>query len=636
MDLLQNPSTLNSSANPFTQADADLLRTEALANLLRRLSELGNSIGLVHRHALGELLLALSEQAMGLRVGRIAYALPCGAGKTQSVIALIAAVHALSMPLTFAVSATQILALGRIKRDLVAAGVPRENIGLRHSKSGAELRKLAMASEDDLSPYLEDTGNGDFPVMLVCHARIRGAKEFPSFCAYDGRKRNLLIWDESLITTDAEALSLPDAISSIERVRASLRKESPLLAILNEMRTSIEVEVERQDAGEKPTEFLILSDANVQEAKVIVENLPRHNSAVWRASLATVKSLLRLGELPVSIARTRQGDSGDGVICYKVAVDPQLDNIAILDASHTIRLLTHGPSIVDGTTASMRGCKRYAAVQVIEHRIASGKTTLLEKREKGHALAAHVADYLRAIPQDEPVLIFTHKGDDKKVLQSRMRADLIAHGIDVEASTFERKRINWLTWGNETSLNTMSDCTHVILCGITRRDPLELAASMAGQRGSLCYRMEQPEARNLMISEMAHCGLQAMSRGRCRRVDADGQALPMTLVIFGGIDGLAETLANSLPDVRWLIKKAHQEVSRTGLAAQQIAAYLRKVEDDVQEVSVTKLKRELQVALGTDAFRTAIDQALVYTVLDRLKGGSQWERRERSLVRAER
>jgi hypothetical protein len=249
-----------------------------------------------------------------------------------------------------------------------------------------------------------------------------------------------------------------------------------------------------------------------------------------------------------------------------------------------------------------------------------------------------VADYLRSIPNHEPVLIFTHKGDENRVLQKQMRCDLEANGIDLSAETAGLRRINWLTWGNETSINSFSDCKHVILCGITRRNPLELAASVAAQRDDLCYRMTPPEAKAILISEMGHCVLQALSRGACRRADDQGEALPMNLQIFGGFDGLREALSSSLPGVRWHVAEVQKEPSRTALAASAILEYLQRLPVQIKSISVMSLKRSLALPLGADAVREAIDSALVQTVLASLRGGgARWSRSSsgRTLVRVQ-
>lgn len=626
------------SSNP--PLDPKVLAALALKKVLTALKRFGNQVSPTHETALRELLAGLAKQALGLRTGRIAYALPCGAGKTQSAVALIAAAHELDLPLTFAVSAAQVVALARLRKNLEDAGVPKQKIGLRHSKPDSEIARMAEQArhdgpdgEESLIEYLKNTGEAEFPIMLVCHARIRGAKEFPAFCKFQGRQRDLLIWDETLMTTDAEALSWLDVSASICRVIGELSEGSVLAIALGEIEDRLTREIESQRVGQEPSPCLLLSDTDVEAAQAEARALGQFGPPLRRAAVHTVRSMLRLAELPLSVALTGNGGTGDGVIHYTVAVDPQLKNIAVLDASYPVRLLAHESSILNGTTAAMQECKRYDRVKVVEYKFAAGKTTLASDRVKVRTLAEQVARLIRSLPETESILLFTHKGDDKNKLQTQMQIELQAEGIDLESKVNGQRRLNWLTWGSETSLSTMKHCKHVILCGILRRNPLELAASMAGQKRNLCYRMELGELQALLISEMAHCTLQAMNRGSCRTVDAEGMAGAMTLTIFANVNGLKEALASSLPGIDWSTAESHGSINRTKTAANAIFAYLKALPLEVNRITVQCLKKQFCLDIGKEAITKAIDDAIVQSTLSWLKGGQKWQRSSRSLVR---
>jgi hypothetical protein len=49
----------------------------------------GNQPSAEHQHAGWQLLRAMGDQLYGMRPGRYAYAVPCGGGKTQAVVALL-------------------------------------------------------------------------------------------------------------------------------------------------------------------------------------------------------------------------------------------------------------------------------------------------------------------------------------------------------------------------------------------------------------------------------------------------------------------------------------------------------------------------------------------------------------------
>lgn len=542
---------------PLQQVPA--LAENAVGSLLEALASHGNQISAQHKQALRELMDALAKQTMGLRSGRYAYALPCGAGKTLSVVALIASAHRLGLRRSFTVAASQIAALGRLRRDLIEAGVPAECIALRHSKTREQLQDLAAeAGDPELLKFLDDTGNEDRPIMLVSHARVRGSASC-LVTRHRGSPRNLVIWDETLFVANAQAMTLFEFKSACELITQRLPRTAMASECLRSVATDIDEEIERQRGGESARTLHLLRDVDNEQLAAAVASIPVFGPKQERETLRNAQRLLKMTERPIAVALTHGGGTGDGLIRYSIAVPPELENIAVLDASHQIRLLAQSQCITDGTTAAMRSCKRYEHVQVIEYPMRTGKTTLMLSPTRRESLAAQVANQIRQIPTDEPILIFTFKGDEERSLQRKLKYLISEEGIDLSELLDGRPRISWLTWGSETSLNTFSHCKHVILCGVIRRNLLELAASAAGREDNLAFRLARDQQRRLQCSEMCHCILQAMSRGACRIVDSHGQAKAMTLSIYGTLLGVEEMLRSSLPGVRWHTAQSHAD-----------------------------------------------------------------------------
>jgi len=143
------------------QSQAANLTLRAHSLLLQKLESYGNGVSPQHAYALRQLLSGLTDQGLQINRGRIAYALPCGAGKTLSVVTWIAAQHQLGLNLSIAVSAQQITSLCDIKTALIDLGVPENLIGIRYARSS--------------KARWPDTGDEDRPIMLGTHSRIRGA-----------------------------------------------------------------------------------------------------------------------------------------------------------------------------------------------------------------------------------------------------------------------------------------------------------------------------------------------------------------------------------------------------------------------------------------------------------------------------
>ena len=540
----------------------------------------------------------MSSQGLGITPGRFAYGLPPGTGKTQSVIAWIAAAWELGLGMSVAVSAAQIEALCDIKRDLITAGVPANAIGLRHTYGSG-------ASEPD-------TGDDDRPIMLVSHARIRGGMNAALFSHHRDRPRNLLIWDETLMTTRAESLSWQDVKSAVERVGADVPPGSPLASCLQTAVQALGKEVKAQESA-PPAPSLLIADADLEAAQEQARQLGDWGTLMRRAAVKTIRTLMTMAERPVAVVRTRSGASGDGLIRYTVAVDPGLANIVVLDASYPIRILAKNGGVVDRTTDEMRACKSYEKVSVSEIGMSAGKTSLNKDRELKKA-ASCVADVIRQVDSSEHILLVTFKGENER-LPARLKARLSNHeGIDVTARIGDLPRIEVLTWGRETSLNSLRHCKHVILVGVLRRNSLDLAANAAAAVDDLSYRLTLDARRELEASEMAHCVLQAMNRGSCRVMTEAQKADPMHLTIIGKVPGVKELLDEVLPGVRWSARTTERQPRENNLTAETAGAircFLRSVPREQSKLSIRSVKTAVGSTLGRDSWRTALSDALI-------------------------
>lgn len=593
------------------------------------LRRFGNGISPTHQRALEELAEALCAQALGIVRGRLAYALPCGAGKTQAVVALIAAAYRLGLDLTFAVSANTIKALCLIKRDLMNAGVPEGVIGLRHDKNASELTE-ELEGETVPPEARLDTGDDDRPIMLVSHSRMRGANA-ALFTQHRGKPRDLMVWDESMFRADAAAIPLKRLRDSAAHFSANAQSAPALAAFVNHFRIKVEAELAAQERGLKPATLdLAVDGIGVHVARAEAMRMLSSDSSTEQGAATDALALLRLVELPVSVARTGRGD--DAVIHHKIAVDPALSNIAVLDASHTVRLLTRQGSVKDGTTKAMRECKRFDRVRVRQYRVAAGKSTLRDPRS-AKKVALLAAEVIHTMPSHEAALVVT-----SKEWAAKLRQLLRSEGIDLDTLIGGKPRVSILTWGRETSTNAYGHCKHVILAGVLRLPRSVVAAKLAGERDDPLYRATQEELDLVFRSEQAHCVLQAMQRGACRTVDDLGMAGGMTLYVLDREIGLRDLLLESLPSIDWQIDEPGKIESATFRAQQAIYRYLNELPASVSHKSVKDLKREVAavsgIKLGAAAWTIAITSALEsLSLLSGALGKDAWCRRGRSVCR---
>ena len=400
-----------------------------------------------HQDAGWQLLRAMVDQLYGERTGRYAYALPCGAGKTQAVVALLAAMYALGIfrsGKTVLVVAQQVNALCVIKQKLIDAGVPEPAVGIVHSKTDA--------------PF-PSTDERVCPIMLATHARLQLDGSPPECCYNNGRLRDLVIWDEALISTDALTLTLDSTLTSLRHF-ADGGRCSTVAEVYKRLVIAVEREEATQQAGQSPYELspiLTEHEAELMQQELRgIGYLDNAAQALREQSISAV-SLLRNS---TSLMDSRYGGAAT-LMRYVVKVPDALGNIVILDASHAIDELRQADSTIRaGTTEAMGNFKNFGNVTAVHYPVASGRSTMLD----GKAISEAVR-IAKQLPPDARILFVTFKDWH----ESRLKDELKAAGLPVNRKMSDGKDwLNVITWGKHTSDNSYTDCKHVVLVGLLR------------------------------------------------------------------------------------------------------------------------------------------------------------------------
>ncbi|HVW51413.1 MAG TPA: hypothetical protein VHC91_13610 [Trinickia sp.] len=586
------------------QERATALAELAHSKLIRRLQDAGNDLSSGHREATRLMLVGMARQALGVEPGRFAYGLPCGGGKTQGVAALILAAADIEPRLTFAVATSQVEALCELKRQLTEAGMSADDIGLWHSLRVD--KQLAGAGTGYASEPTTDE-HASPRVLLLSQEKVRRLRERMV-------PRSLLVWDESLVATEAQSLAV-SRLNTANAIASTLApKMTPHLA---KVVVTIGGELAALRADSQRTPKVLKDVLTADEMQAVRDSLATVNrrDLFGKALAATVDALLRLLAMPVSVVANGSGQNADGVIRYEVTVDPALANIAILDASHTIRLLVQADQTI--TNVKLPDYKRYSGVSVRQIDMATGKQQMTRSEAATRPVARQVAQVIESLPEDDAILLFTFKD-----ALDYLRRNLAAEGVKLH-------RIEFATWGQETSRNEWVHCQHVIMAGVLRRNPLELSASLLAQQGDMTRRNSAKALRDVTLSEMAHCALQAMNRGACRLTDAGGEAHAMTCTILvAKADQLRGILSESLPGVVWPVaEKPRRAPTKADNAAEQIKVHLAGLTH--AKVSLASIRKALPQlsALNPRTVSAAVDIALI---------GSTWSREDRSLVRLRR
>ncbi len=111
---------------------------------------------------------------------------------------------------------------------------------------------------------------------------------------------------------------------------------------------------------------------------------------------------------------------------------------------------------------------------------------------------------------------------------------MVKAGLNPDATLADGKaRFVFLTWGRHIGISEYAYCRHALAIGVLRREGLDMAAHIAGQRSDL----SAPQAANVavvkecVVSEMFHHVIQFAGRGNCRTT-TNGRAGQMSLTLF--------------------------------------------------------------------------------------------------------
>ena len=582
----------------------------------------------------------MTEMAQGKIEGRHAFGLPTGYGKTSAIIAWVSTLFGEGGPkhnLSISVAASKVEALCELHRELVSAGVPDELIGLVHSYKGMDDWKPGMSIPEGHASIAATPANEDRPIVLVTHNKIRGDTGLDRFIIHRGKKRDLMLYDESLIVSDSTGINVPllrGSLGWLREVKGNSDRYADVIDYLSSALAKIQDELDWQTRSGGRSGVISLPSLSDAQAQAYAGLVPLH-SVMEPASV-----LLSLHKEPLRVVSTGQG----GLVHYDVSVPRELRNILILDASYPIRALVQLDPTIKDAEQSIPAVKRIGVPlsrlksfeNVTIHQLFSGggRTTLsadYQRPDTERCATRAIVDVVKTIPPTEAVLIFTYKKrpGEKIDFKAILTTDLRRAGVDVGATLADGSpRINIVTWGMETSLNSYAHCSTVILAGVLQRSPIDLAANFIGQSDDLRKAIPANVVSDLNLSEVSHMVYQALSRGSCRVVE-NGKAKRMTAYIIHLNPAIRGMLDNVMPKANWQtwISQYHlvsRSKGRAAIIATSIVDCLHTLPETQTKVATTALRHFIGIDVHTDIYKAAIK------LVPRM---CAWEHQGRSLVR---
>lgn len=639
----QRPATLPAVYAPYGAIpDNPLSHTQlsipAFGRLVSTLEGYGNRLAAEHKTALGLLCGIMTRMAAGELKGRYAFGLPTGMGKTSAIIAWLSKLTELGLDdIAVAVSASKVEALCELKRALINAGVPASKIGLVHSKRyDKEKVEEAKRTNAPLPDHYasEPSEPHDRQVMLVTHQRVRGCDP-ETFNTYQGRPRDLLIYDESLITADSQAIAINLFKAGISWLREAHGTKETVKETLRYLDSALEV----------------ITSAGPGQTVVRLPDIPEEHLLRYLASLPSqsildpVRDLLNIAMYDVRVI----SDGQQGVVWYEIKVPKDIRNVLILDASTPIRRLVQLDRTIIDVEDEQRGLaevrrlgfklsrlKKFDQLTIHQMFQGGGRSTLeksfRELRAEDRKISQEVVKVVEGVPEDEAVLVFTYKRQAGKTavdFRQVLLDDLEDAGVDASAKLTDGiPRISILTWGSETSLNSYSHCQHVILAGVLQRSMIDLKAAFLGAVDDLHGEIPKGTIAELRRSEQAHMTYQALSRGSCRVID-NGHARRMTAYLIDKDGLLQKDLDRVFPGAVWREWKTTTGVNQGVISklAKSIGDHLRGLPEETSKISTSRLRKVMEVS-GEVPSRT-----WTHSVRDFVDQDGGWVLVGRSLVR---
>ncbi|MET0116506.1 MAG: DEAD/DEAH box helicase family protein [Sedimenticola sp.] len=592
---------------------------------------------LSHDHQRGVLVLAdtYADFLISGRSGRIAVPLPTGTGKTSTIIGLIQALEELGLERSMLVCAEKVEALCELKRTLVEYGVREGKIGLLHSfqhdpNFNRESPNPGTASE----PSNTDVEADGCPYLLATHQRIKRQKGEGIHLPYKGKKRDLTIWDESLITSEGWSIKLASLKYEIGGWMLTYEGYLEAGKVLSNNAKELQSFVLTLNNG---IDF-IFDELETGDSRLIRFGRPDLTEHEIQAAILEVVGDVRKAEhlkrilvQPDELLRAIRTSGNDAFLRYEVVIPDEYDKVVVLDASYPIREIGKLDDTIEMEDVGFQ--KDYSSVQINHFQSRSSRYFVEGEFSKGldNALASEVSQIVSDIQEkhpDEGVLLFTFKARKIDVVE-KLKSVFKENGVDIEGVDDKgQKLVNFLTWGMETSLNSYSHCKHVIFVGVLHLPPQEVAAKVVGQKRDLEAVFQKGDIERIHLHEQAHMIYQALSRGSCRHT-VEGKAEPMQAYLFHSkIPDLREILKGVMPGVRWVPyepKYLPRGVSKAVELAHDIHVILE--ETGIPKVSSRAVKKMLDEKYGK-----TINSSMFRKAGDKVSDFGYWIRDQRSFI----
>lgn len=598
------------------------LHRAAYGKLLDRMAHYGSALSSEHRLALSRILRTFIWCACGHFDKRQGVPLPMGGGKTLATECFAWAINHLDLDVGIVVAVYRLRDMKAVYDDLIEMGVPADDIGVRHGENDAN--KMTVEPT---------TGNRDRRIMLVTHARLQGGDEnLPQYGFYKGRPRDLVIYDESLVSTDNWALSVKVLVETVAASSGVLTElgenDTPAtraaLDYLGTVKDRVIGEMARLEAGRKPRRI----------------PFPKLPEGFTVADLtASLDPKYRKAAKPVfehagGAGRGVRLQGRNGLVWYEVSVPDALDRMVILDASLVVRMLPELSGEIETVKRFPANVISYEDV-ILYHMQQSGARgeidDIFASRRRLNGYCREIARVVHEdLPANEAVNFFIFADKNGRDYIRPFRKAITEAGVDL-AEELEPgvPRFNIITWGQETATNKFVRARHTIFVSVLHRDWLDIASDITAANRSLTTDKNYAKAKDIFASEVAHSVAQAIGRSAVR-VARKGKAgrgtvwLPM--VTPGVIELLVEVALPGIDKRSWRQREEGWSSRDTKTAAIERAVMdiLGDRREDISSAAIKKAVKAAGVKVSKRTWEDAMKHLMEDPPADWTKTAKSW------------
>ncbi|MDD5434807.1 MAG: bifunctional DNA primase/polymerase [Nitrospira sp.] len=518
-----------------------------------------------HKDALEDIINLFVAIYEGSYSGWFSIQLPVGTGKTQLIYHFIEFLnlHDKERKFSMAISFEKIEEIEKVKEWLLGRGVAKDYFQIVHSKLDnlAEVYKLLPTT----------------PVVIHTHAKLRGSTYTNQYYQYEGKARDLLIFDESMLNSMLTSQKSSDVISSLEQFlreyqfEGNLKESIPaeIFTFFQKLSTEI-TDKERQLRQNNGINTISVEVDNgdlvgfSQPALVGYSNMI--SSAIGNGRIEDGNPLF--GDLLLIADSEKESrsfhlsiDQHDKTCFFasKEIMSSEIPNLITTDASREFRTLFQYTCRKDGKKVMKYGKSYFVNYDELCIRpinlLASGKVSIASTFEEtksndnpylksiGQIISAHkklwkvaneeaIKDYIHRLPLleqiraeelvkslnqesfDKKSLFFYSK--DLKIIPEAVKFYLLANKI-LTAQEIE-KTLLFETFGRENASNEYRDCSVVIFLGLNwmRKNVIKGLLAGEGMQSSVAMNILDDVMRGELVMQLQ----QGIGRGTLRKGEA--------------------------------------------------------------------------------------------------------------------